>query len=159
MSSKVEVGMLAPQFSLESDDGTPMTLESLRGRPVVLYFYPKDHTPGCTREACDFRDVWAKIHAMGAVVLGVSKDSPASHKKFRERYGLPFPLLSDPDGRVIEAYGVLKEKSMWGRTFLGIERTTFLIDSQGIVRKVWRKVKVAGHARAVLAALEEVVSR
>jgi len=156
MSNKVDVGAKAPDFSLESDEGTTVTLSSLQGRPVVLYFYPKDETPGCTKEACDFRDAWSEVQGLGAWVLGVSKDSTASHRKFRQRHALPFPLLADPDGKVIEAYGAFKEKTMWGRTFLGIERSTFLIDGQGIVRKVWRKVKVDGHARAVLDALKDL---
>lgn len=156
MSNKVDVGAKAPDFSLESDEGTVISLSSLRGHPVVLYFYPKDETPGCTKEACDFRDAWAEVQALGARVLGVSKDSTASHRRFRQHHALPFPLLADPEGKVIEAYGAFKEKTMWGRTFLGIERSTFLIDGQGVVRKVWRKVKVDGHARAVLESLRDL---
>lgn len=156
MSNAIQPGAKAPDFQADSTDGTIVTLESLRGRTVVLYFYPKDETPGCTREACAFRDAWADVQDLGVVVLGVSKDSIASHKKFQAKHRLPFPLLSDPDGRILEAYGAFKEKTMWGKTFLGIERSTFLIDGQGVVRKVWRKVKVDGHADAVLAAAKEI---
>ena len=154
MSDTLKPGSKAPDFQAESTDGEVVTLESLRGRTVVLYFYPKDETPGCTREACAFRDAWTDVQDLGAVVLGVSKDSVASHQKFRAKHRLPFPLLSDPDGRILEAYGAFKEKTMWGKTFLGIERSTFLIDGQGVVRKVWRKVTVDGHADAVLAAIK-----
>lgn len=146
----------APDFTLKDEAGRDVRLSSFKGKTVVLYFYPKDETPGCTREACAFRDAWADVQDLGVVVLGVSKDSIASHKKFQAKHRLPFPLLSDPDGRILEAYGAFKEKTMWGKTFLGIERSTFLIDGQGVVRKVWRKVKVDGHADAVLAAAKEI---
>lgn len=156
MSEAIKPGSKAPDFKAESTDGSVVTLESLRGRTVVLYFYPKDETPGCTREACAFRDAWTDVQGLGVVVLGVSKDSIASHAKFQAKHRLPFPLLSDPDGRILEAYGAFKEKTMWGKTFLGIDRSTFLIDGQGVVRKVWHKVKVDGHAEAVLAAAKEI---
>lgn len=145
----VQVGMKAPDFDLPAHDGSNISLNSLEGSRVVLYFYPKDDTPGCTTQACDLRDNHAAIQAQGAVVLGVSPDSPASHVKFRGKYHLNFPLLSDEDHRVAEAYGVWKEKSMYGRKFWGIERSTFIIDEQGFVAEAWRKVKPEGHADRV----------
>lgn len=149
----VEEGTPAPTFTLRSDTGEPVSLESLRGRPVVLYFYPKDDTPGCTAQACGIRDAWSEFEARGAVVLGVSPDSPASHRKFREKYGLPFTLLSDEDHEVAERYGTWVEKRMYGKTYMGVERSTFVIDPEGTVVKVMRKVKPDTHADAVLAAL------
>ncbi len=147
-------GTPAPDFKLANDLGGEVSLRSLRGRPVVLYFYPKDDTPGCTKEACAFRDRGAEFRAHDAVILGVSKDPVASHARFRTKYGLDFPLLSDTSGKVLEAYGAWKEKSLYGRTFLGVERSTFLIDREGVVRKAWRKVKVGGHDDEVLEALK-----
>src|SRR5438046_4257293 len=123
--SMLAVGETAPDFALRSDDGRRMSLKDFRGKKVVLYFYPKDDTPGCTKEACSFRDNLARVRSKGAIVLGVSKDDLESHAKFREKYSLSFPLLSDPEGKVLGAYGVWKEKSMYGKTFMGIERTTF----------------------------------
>jgi len=143
----------APDFALSDAAGNTVRLSELRGRKVVLYFYPKDMTPGCTQEACDLRDRYDRIAAAGAVVLGVSPDSARSHQKFAARYELPFPLLADPDNVAALAYGVWKEKSLYGRTYMGIERTTFLIDEEGRIARVWPKVKVAGHADEVLAAL------
>lgn len=149
----VTEGQEAPDFTLSDQHGNEVSLAALRGRPVVLYFYPKDNTPGCTKEACNFRDARAQYEAAGAVVLGVSPDSIESHRKFAEKYALPFTLLADPDFKVCQAYGVWSEKSMFGRTFLGVQRTTFLIDREGKVARVFPRVKVAGHAEAVLAAL------
>lgn len=145
---------LAPDFSLESDDHKIITLASLKGKTVVLYFYPKDNTTGCTKEACDFRDAFPNFSSTNATILGVSRDSLKSHKNFKDKYNLTFPLLSDEDGAVCQAYGVWVEKSMYGRKYFGIERSTFLIDSKGIIRKIWRKVKVPGHTQEVLEAVK-----
>ncbi len=142
-----EKGSPAPDFTLPSDDGGDITLSALRGRKVVLYFYPKDDTPGCTVQACDFRDSLPLFEGVDALVLGVSADSLASHAKFRSKFELNFPLLSDGDHRVSEAYGVWKEKKRYGRSFMGIERSTFLIDETGVVADVWRNVKPEGHTR------------
>jgi peroxiredoxin Q/BCP len=149
----VEEGALAPDFELPSDTGESVSLSQFRGSPVVLYFYSKDDTPGCTKQACGIRDVWGELQRKGAVVLGVSPDSPTRHVKFREKYGLPFTLLSDVEHEVAEAYGTWVEKSMYGKTYMGIERSTFVIDADGSVAKVMRKVKPAEHADDVLAAL------
>jgi peroxiredoxin Q/BCP len=146
-------GEPAPDFRLPADDGKTYALKDLRGKKVVLYFYPKDDTPGCTKEACSFRDNLSRVRSKGAIVLGVSKDDLESHAKFREKYSLSFPLLSDPEGKVLNAYGVWKEKSLYGRTFMGIERTTFVIDEGGRIQKVFPRVKVDGHVDEVLAAL------
>ena len=143
----------APDFALPSDDGRTIALKDLRGKKVVLYFYPNDDTPGCTKEACSFRDNLSRVTSKGAIVLGVSRDTLSSHGKFRDKYHLNFPLLADVDGRVTEAYGVWKEKSNYGRTYWGIERTTFLLDEKGVIARVWPKVKVEGHTDEVLAAL------
>lgn len=149
----IRAGMEAPDFTLRSDSGESVTLSGLRGRPVVLYFYPRDDTPGCTVEACEFRDAWGDVEKAGAVVLGVSPDDVPSHGRFRTKFQLPFPLLADPDHRVAELYGVWGEKSMYGRTFFGILRTTFVIDPGGRVRQVFERVKPKGHAARVLEAL------
>ncbi|MDX9758549.1 MAG: thioredoxin-dependent thiol peroxidase [Bacteroidota bacterium] len=151
----IEVGGKAPAFTLPSSEGGTVSLTDFSGKKVVLYFYPKDNTPGCTLEACDFRDNFSRIQSAGAVVLGISGDSLASHEKFRDRFALPFPLLSDETHAMMEAYGVWKEKKNYGRTYMGIERTTVLIDGAGIVRRIWPKVTVKGHVDAVLAALSE----
>ena len=135
-------------------EGDEVSLGDCRGKVVVLYFYPKDSTPGCTREACDFRDADSKLKRLGAVVLGVSKDSLKSHGSFKAKYSLNFPLLSDPDLRIIKAYGVWKEKKMYGKTTMGVERSTFLIDGRGVIQKVWRKVKVEGHVNEVVEAVK-----
>ena len=149
----IQVGDRAPAFSLQSDTGEVVSLKNLKGKTVVLYFYPKDMTPGCTTEASDFKTYSAKFKKKDAVILGVSKDSVASHEKFKKKYGLPFPLLSDVDGDACEAYGVWKEKSLYGRKYMGIERTTFVINPQGKIQAIFPKVKVAGHAAQVLGAL------
>jgi peroxiredoxin Q/BCP len=146
----VEAGQPAPDFRLDDQDGRPVTLSEFRGTPVVLYFYPKDDTPGCTREACAFRDARAAYEEAGARVIGVSPDSPASHKKFAAKYGLPFALVADPEKQACQSYGVWKEKNLYGKKSMGVERTTFVIDASGIIRKVFPRVKVDGHADKVL---------
>ena len=146
----VNAGQKAPDFTLKADDGRKVSLGDYRGKNVLLYFYPKDGTPGCTKEAVQFRDMIEKFEKDGVVIIGVSKDRVKSHQKFKRKHELPFTLLSDPEGKVLDLYGVWKEKSMFGRTFLGTERTTFLIDESGIVKKVYRKVKVKGHAQVCL---------
>lgn len=149
----INEGTLAPDFTLMSDSGDEVTLSHLRGSAVVLYFYPKDDTPGCTAQACGIRDVWGEFERKDAVVLGVSPDSPTEHVKFKEKYRLPFALLSDEAHEVAETYGTWVEKSMYGKTYMGIERSTFVIDADGNVAKIMRKVKPADHADDVLAAL------
>jgi peroxiredoxin Q/BCP len=149
----IKVGEPAPDFKLPVDDGSTLSLGDFRGKKIVLYFYPKDDTPGCTREACSFRDNLARVSSKGAVVLGVSRDDAESHEKFKGKYQLNFPLLSDESGKVTESYGVWKKKNLYGREFMGIERTTFLIDERGKVARIWPKVKVDGHVDEVLAAL------
>lgn len=149
----VEVGKPAPEFELHADDGRMVKLSDFRGRPVVLYFYPKDDTPGCTKEACAFRDRTAELKAKGAVVLGISPDDLESHGKFRDKYSLNFPLLADAGHQVAERYGAWREKNMYGKTSMGIQRSTFVIDGNGKVRKVWKKVNVDGHDEQVLEAL------
>lgn len=151
------VGKRAPAFSLPSTEGKRIKLSDFRhNKNVVLYFYPKDDTPGCTKEACRFRDDWVEFKKLGAIVLGVSPDSLASHQKFREKYRLPFPLLSDETKKTLKGYGVWKQKSLYGRKFMGVERTTVVIDKEGKVRKIFPKVKVDGHAREVLAFLKSL---
>jgi peroxiredoxin Q/BCP len=151
-------GQPAPDFTLHDQDGKDVTLSKLKGSPVVLYFYPKDDTSGCTKEACDFRDGFAAYKKAGAKILGVSPDPVKSHAKFAGKHELPFTLLADVDKEVSQAYGVWKEKSMYGRKYMGVERTTFVIDPEGIVRKVFPKVKVTGHSDAVLEAVEALRS-
>ncbi len=148
----VEVGSKAPDFTLPSDGGGKVSLKALKGKAVVLYFYPKDDTSGCTAESCAFRDALPNFSKVKAAIVGISRDSVASHDKFKAKYGLTFPLAADEDGTVCEAYGTWVEKSMYGRKYMGIERSTFLIDAKGVVRNVWRKVKVPGHAEEVLEA-------
>ena len=145
----------APEFTLRSDGGDDVSLSSFRGKPVVLYFYPKDDTPGCTAQACGIRDSWGDFAHRGAVVLGVSPDKESSHVKFKEKYGLPFTLLADPDHTVAENYGVWVEKKNYGKTYMGIERSTFVIDAEGKLVRVMRRVKPDTHAAEVLAALPD----
>lgn len=144
------IGAPAPDFSLPATGNRTLSLAQLRGQPVVLYFYPKDSTPGCTQEGQDFQRLSGEFAALGAVILGVSRDSVASHEKFRARQGFAFDLLSDADETACRAYDVIREKNMYGKTVLGIERSTFLIDADGVLREAWRKVKVKDHAAAVL---------
>ena len=151
----LEEGKTAPAFTLESTEGNPISLKDLKGKKVVLYFYPKDDTSGCTAEACSFRDSYADFKSEGAVILGVSPDDLKSHGKFQAKYKLPFPLLVDPDHAIAEKYGVWKEKSMYGRKYMGIERTTFIINGAGKIAKIFPKVKVPGHHAQVLEALKE----
>lgn len=151
-------GDKAPDFSLPADDGKTISLGDYKGRKLVLYFYPKDDTPGCTQESCDFRDNLADFNKSRITVLGISKDSIAKHVKFKEKHRLNFPLLSDETGTMCEDYGVWTEKNMYGRKFMGIERTTFLIDENGIIRRIWRKVKVEDHAAEVLKEAGEMAS-
>lgn len=148
----LQIGDRAPDFTLPTDGGGEASLSALRGRPVVLYFYPKDDTSGCTAEACAFRDAMPDFSGVGAEVIGISRDSVASHDRFKAKHDLNFRLAADSDGTVCEAYGTWVEKSMYGRKYFGVERATFLIDAEGIIRQVWRKVKVKGHAEQVLAA-------
>ncbi|MEN6493991.1 MAG: thioredoxin-dependent thiol peroxidase [Thermoguttaceae bacterium] len=156
MSDWIEAGQKAPNFTLPADDGSKVKLSDLRGQPVVLYFYPRDDTPGCTREACAFRDRKTTLAEMGAQLLGVSPDDVASHEKFRDKFQLNFPLLADTAHKVAEKYGAWREKVRFGKKSMGIQRSTFLIDAEGVVRKVWKSVDVDGHDEAVLAALEAI---
>src|SRR5205807_1846432 len=150
----VNVGDKAPDFTMPTDGNGSVSLAKLKGKPVILYFYPKDDTSGCTAEACGFRDSFPDYGRTGAVVIGVSRDSVASHDKFKKKHALPFILGSDSDGKVTEDYGVWVEKSMYGRKYMGIERATFLIDGEGVVRNIWHKVKVGGHVAEVLKAVQ-----
>ena len=150
----VEEGKKAPDFTAATDGGGKLKLSDLRGKPVVLYFYPKDDTSGCTAEACGFRDSLPNFSKLKAQVIGVSKDSVARHDKFKAKYQLNFALVSDEDGKICEKYGTWIEKSLYGRKYMGIDRATFLIDKDGVVRKVWRKVKVPGHIAEVQEALK-----
>ena len=146
----IEIDSQAPDFSLQDQHGKARSLSDYRGDWVLFYAYPKDDTPGCTKEACMIRDVWSEFEAAGVTVLGISADSVASHKKFAEKHKLPFTLLADPEREVLEKYGMLKDKSMFGKTFLGIQRMSYLIDPKGIIRKVYPKVKPEAHADEVL---------
>jgi peroxiredoxin Q/BCP len=148
------VGKPAPDFTLPTDGGGKISLKKLKGKNVVLYFYPKDDTSGCTKQACGFNDSMPEFEGVDAVILGVSRDSVASHDKFKKKYGLNFALGSDEEGSVTEAYGVWKEKSMYGKKYMGIERSTFLIDAKGVLRREWRGVKVPGHVEEVLEAVQ-----
>ena len=150
----VEPGQKAPDFTLPTDGNGSVTLSKLAGKKVVLYFYPKDDTSGCTAEACGFRDSFPNYGGVGAVVIGISKDSVASHDKFKKKHDLPFILASDTAGEVCAKYGTWVEKSMYGRKYMGIDRSTFLIDGSGVVRNVWRKVRVPGHVAEVLTAAQ-----
>ena len=146
----LDIGQPAPDFSAPATGDQTLSLADFRGKLLVLYFYPKDSTPGCTQEGQDFRDLYTQFQAAGAEILGVSREGLKSHENFRSKQAFPFHLLSDPDETVCKAYDVMKEKNMYGRTYMGIERSTFLIDREGRLREAWRKVKVKGHAQAVL---------
>lgn len=150
--SELAIGDKAPDFTLATDGGGKIKLSDLKGKPVVLYFYPKDDTPGCTKEACGFNDSLPDFSKLKAEIVGVSKDSEASHDKFKKKYGLKFKLGADPELKTIQAYGAWGEKSLYGRKYMGIDRSTFLIDAKGVIRGIWRKVKVPGHVEDVLAA-------
>jgi thioredoxin-dependent peroxiredoxin len=150
----VDVGDKAPAFTLPTDGGGEISLDDFKGEPVVLYFYPKDDTSGCTAEACAFRDALPDFSKVKAEIIGISRDPVNKHDKFKAKYALNFPLASDEEGKTCEAYGTWVEKSMYGRKYMGIERSTFLIDGKGVIREVWRKVKVPGHAEAVLKAAQ-----
>ena len=153
---ELRVGDKAPDFAVAFDNAQEVTTESLKNKIKVIYFYPKDDTPGCTIEAKDFRDYIKAYEAAGAVVIGVSRDSVKSHDKFKQKFCLPFPLASDEAGTMCEDYGVWVEKSMYGKSYMGIERTTFLVDKTGIIRQIWRKVKVEGHVVEVLNAVKKL---
>ena len=159
MSDWLEVGSKAPAFNLVSDSGKKTKLSDFKGQPVVLYFYPKDDTPGCTKEACAFRDASKQLKQLGAVVLGVSSDDEASHAKFRDKFSLNFPLLADPDHSLAEAYGAWREKNMYGKKSMGVQRSSYLIDANGKIAKVWKKVSVDGHDASVLEALQTLADK
>lgn len=156
MSDWLEEGTKAPAFTAVSDNGKKVKLSDFKGKPVVLYFYPKDDTPGCTKEACAFRDKSADWQALDAVVLGVSCDDVQSHAKFRDKYQLNFPLLVDEEHKIAELYGAWREKNMYGKKSMGVQRSTYLIDAQGKVAKVWKRVSVDGHDEQVLEALKSL---
>ena len=156
MADWIEVGKKAPAFTLTADDGKKVKLSDLKGSPVVLYFYPRDDTPGCTKEACAFRDRQAEMEKLGAKVLGVSPDTVQSHVKFRDKFHLNFPLLADPDHAVAEKYGAWREKNMYGKKSMGVQRSTYLIDAAGKVAKVWQRVQVDGHDEEVIAAIQSL---
>lgn len=158
MADWIEPGEKAPAFRLRDDEGRQVTLASLKGSPVVIYFYPRDNTPGCTKEACRFRDCYPELQRRGVRILGVSTDSAESHAKFRDKFDLPFPLLVDSDHALAEKYGAWREKNMYGKKSMGIQRSTFLIDPAGKVAKVWKRVKVDGHDRQVLEAVDELLA-
>lgn len=151
------LGDKAPAFSAATDNGGTLGLADMKGKPFVLYFYPKDDTPGCTKEACDFRDNMSQFKKLGITVIGVSKDKPAKHDKFKDKYDLPFPLISDEDGKICEKWGVWIQKSMYGRKYMGIDRSTFLIDEKGIIRHIWRKVSVTNHINEVISEAKNMV--
>jgi peroxiredoxin Q/BCP len=156
MPDWIEPPAKAPAFSLKSTDGSTVKLDDLKGKPVVLYFYPKDDTPGCTKEACAFRDRQNDLVELGAVVLGISPDDVASHKKFSDKFSLNFPLLADLEHKIADQYGAWREKNMYGKVSMGVQRSTFLIDGNGNVAKVWKKVSVDGHDEQVIEALKEL---
>lgn len=154
---EITIGQKAPKFTLPESSWKSVSLSDFKGKKdIILYFYPKDDTPGCTKEACSFRDNTAKLDMANAIVLGISRDNLKSHEKFKDKYELPFTLLSDAEGKVCELYGCLVKKSMFGKEYLGLERSTFLIDKEGVVRKIWRKVKVDGHSEEILEALNSL---
>lgn len=159
MADWIEEGKKAPAFTLMADDGKKVKLADFKGKPVVLYFYPKDDTPGCTKEACAFRDRKDELAKLGAVVLGVSCDSVESHVKFKKKYDLNFPLLADTDHAIAEKYGAWREKNMYGKKSMGVQRSTFLIDAAGKVVKVWKSVRVDGHDAAVIETIKDIDSR
>jgi peroxiredoxin Q/BCP len=156
MSDWIELGQKAPAFTLTADDGSKVRLADHAGSPVVLYFYPKDDTPGCTKEACAFRDLKTDLQKLGAKVFGVSPDDVASHAQFRDKYQLNFPLLADPDHATADKYGAWREKNMYGNKSMGVQRSTYLIDPAGNVKRVWKRVQVDGHDQQVLQALEQL---
>jgi peroxiredoxin len=158
MTDALHPGSPAPDFDLPADGGGRARLKDYAGRTVVLYFYPKDDTSGCTKEAIGFTEQAKAFAAKGAVVIGVSKDSVASHDKFKAKYDLSLVLAADPDGAVVERYGAWVQKSMYGRSYMGIDRSTFVIDGQGVIRRVWRKVKIPGHVAEVLGTVSEIAS-
>lgn len=156
MTRPLKEGAKAPAFRLQTDNGGVLSIKDFAGKTLVLYFYPKDDTTGCTREAIDFSALLPKFRRAGAAVVGVSKDSVEKHKKFKEKHGLKVALASDENGAAVQSYGVWVEKTLYGRKYMGIERSTFLIDGRGVIRKIWRKVKVSGHAEEVLAAAKSL---
>ena len=156
MADWIEVGKKAPAFTLSDDQGNKVKLSDLKGNPVVLYFYPRDDTPGCTKEACAFRDRYDEMQELGAQLFGVSADSAESHVKFKEKYSLPFPLLVDEKHAMLEKYGAWREKNMYGKKSMGIQRSTYLIDGEGKVAKLWKRVRVDGHDQQVIDALGEL---
>lgn len=158
MSDWIEPGVKAPAFTATTDSGKKIKLSDFKGKLVVLYFYPKDDTPGCTKEACAFRDANDALQERGAVVLGVSPDDEKSHAKFRDKFSLNFPLLADPDHAIADAYGAWREKNMYGKKSMGVQRSTYLIDKDGKVAKVWKRVSVDGHDAAVLEAIDALPS-
>ncbi len=155
MTDFLEIGDKAPAFTLLDDSGNEVKLAKLKGKPVVIYFYPRDDTPGCTKEACAFRDRFAELNGLGVTLLGISTDSAESHSKFREKFDLPFPLLVDEDHAMSEEYGAWREKNMYGKKSMGIQRSTYLIDAQGKVAAVWKRVKVDGHDEQVIEAIKK----
>jgi peroxiredoxin Q/BCP len=159
MSDWIEPGVKAPAFTATTDSGKKIKLSDFKGKLVVLYFYPKDDTPGCTKEACAFRDANDALQERGAVVLGVSPDDEKSHAKFRDKFSLNFPLLADPDHAIADAYGAWREKNMYGKKSMGVQRSTYLIDKDGKVAKVWKRVSVDGHDVAVLEAIDSLPSK
>lgn len=153
--SQLKTGSKAPDFTLPADGGENVTLSAFKGQPVILYFYPKDDTSGCTKEACDFRDNMSALKKLKVQVIGISKDSVKKHDKFKEKYELNFPLVSDEDGKICDKYGVWVEKSMYGKKYMGIERSTFLIDADGKIAHIWRKVSVTDHVTDIIKVLKE----
>ncbi|WP_391540424.1 thioredoxin-dependent thiol peroxidase [Rubripirellula lacrimiformis] len=158
MADWIEPGQAAPAFTLKDDSGTKVKLSDLKGNPVLVYFYPRDDTPGCTREACAFRDRYDELKKLGVQLFGVSGDTAESHQKFREKFSLPFPLLVDSDHAMSEKYGAYREKNMYGKKSMGIQRSTYLIDAQGKVAKVWKRVTVDGHDQKVIEAVHQLES-
>lgn len=152
----LQINDQAPDFKAPATDGKTLSLADFKGQALILYFYPRDNTPGCTQEGQDFRDLYSQFQTKNAAILGVSRDSVKKHDNFRAKYDFPFDLISDEDEQICQAYGVLKEKQMFGKTNIGIERSTFLIDDQGVIRQIWRGVKVADHAQEVLTSLQNL---